>query len=138
MTIHITDNTGAGNTHLITVCYRLDELFLTHSVTFFDFPVILTSEILLHSSHTSTTCCMLIIEHDPPITWRPHVTDAAADITFMTDTLLVASRKSLATFSSREAHSAFDVALRLCACFVAAPTALISVKFGMETVMDIC
>jgi hypothetical protein len=71
---YITDNTGAGNTHLITVCYRVDELFLTHSVMFFHFPVTLSREILLHSSHTvSTTCYMLIIEHDPPITWRPHI-----------------------------------------------------------------
>ena len=153
MTIHKTDNTGAGNTHLITVCYRLDELFVTHcNVLWLPCHLILSSEImhpiLLHSSHIlSTTCCMLTIEHDPPITWRPHMalTLQPTLCLWLTDMIYnwhVAGGQTQSTwdhfdsFAESRAHSAFNVAVRLCACFVAAPTVLISVKFGRETFMD--
>lgn len=68
------------------------------------------------------------------------IATTAADIRFMSYTLLVAKHKSPVTFSTRP-HSRdkltvpANVAVCLCASFVATPTGLISVNFDMETLI---
>jgi len=85
---------------------------------------------------------MPTIMHNPAAS-RPHValTLQSPDITFATH---IADGETQIAWEVTDAPHSLEltvpanVAVCLCACFVAVPTGLISVSFGMKTFMAIC